>query len=211
MFFVWNLSVARALGAVDDLADLELLRDLARVGSLNLTDADASFLGNGAEGVARDDGVLVVGARAALADGNDGGVTGEDGVKASKPALVGVLKGVELEVKVVGDESESVLGNDLVDRRVDGQTLDAVLSASWLESVGKAACLVDGSSAVGWDSDFLAGEDLVGVADVVDCDDVAGTGTELVGNGCEGVTRDDSVVLEREGLARDVGERALAC
>lgn len=96
MFFVWNLSNAGTLGAVDDLADLEVLGDLARVGSLNLTDGDACTLGNGAEGVARDDGVLVVGARAALADRDDSVVAGEDGVEASKPALVGVLEGVEL-------------------------------------------------------------------------------------------------------------------
>lgn len=188
-----------------------MLGNLAGVGSLDLTDGDAALLSNSAEGVTRDDGVVAVGARAALADGDDGRVAGEDGIEAGEPALVGVLEGVELEVEVVGDESESVLGDDLVDGRVDGQTLDAVLSASGLDSVGKAAGLVDGSSAVGWDSDDLAGVDEVGVGNVVDCDDVAGTGTELVGNGCQGITGNDGVVLKREGLARDIGERALAC
>lgn len=210
MFFVWNLSIARADGQVDDLADLELLRNLAGVGSLNLAGGDAVLLGNGAEGVTRGNGVLAVGARAALADGNDGLVAGEDGVEVGEPALVGVLEGGELEVKVVCDESEGVIGEDLVGGRVDGQTLDAVLGASCLDSVGNAAVRVDGSSAVGWDSDDLAGEDEIGVGDVVDCGDVASTGTELVGNGRQGVTSDDSVVLEREGLARDIGERALA-
>ena len=165
---------------------------MARVGSLDLTDGDTSILDKAAESITRLDSVLAVGARAARADRDVGLVAGEDAVEAGEPAGVGGLEGIKLKVEVVGDESKGVVGDDLVLRvAVGGHTLDAVLGTGGLErggSCGKAAGLVDGTRAVGWDDKPLADIDEVGVADVVVLGNVAGTRIVLVGDGGQGIT-----------------------
>jgi hypothetical protein len=205
-----HLSDACALGDIDDLANLEVRRDLAGVGSLNLTDGDASLGSKGTESVTRDDGVLVVGARAARADRDDGCVASEDGIKALEPVLVGFLEDVELKVEVVGDEGERILREDNVYRGVDGKTPSAVLGASWLDKVLKAAGLVGCFCAVGWDDEEITDINEVRVGNVVVLGNVACTRLELVGNGGQGITSDNSVVASIPGATGHLSIRTVA-
>jgi len=114
----WRLCDALALGDVDDLANLELLGDLVGVGSLNLSDGDASLGSKGAEGVTADDSVLSVGARAALADWDVDLLADRDVVRVGDLS-VGSLEGSKGDVEVVGNEEKGVVGNDEVGRGVD--------------------------------------------------------------------------------------------
>jgi len=114
----WRLCDALALGNVDDLANLERLGNLVGVGSLNLSDGDASLGSKGAECVTTDDSVLGVGARAALADWDVDLLADRDVVKVGDLSI-GALQGVKGDVEVVGNEEKSVVGDDEVGRGVN--------------------------------------------------------------------------------------------
>lgn len=205
-----RLSNARAHRAVDDLADLEFLGDLAGVGSLNLANSDASGVGNLAEGITRLDGVVLVGARAARADGNVGLVAGEDLVEAGKPALVGILEGLEGNVEVVGDKGEGVPGEDLVLGWADGETPNTGAVAVLRDLLRKTAGLVGGLCAVAWDDEELIGVDEVGVGDVVVLGNVARASGVGVRNASQSVTSLNIVGRGIPRAARKLSIRTLA-
>lgn len=112
---------------------------------------------------------------------------------------LGVLgdEGVESDVEGGGDGGQGVAGADVVGGSDTGDT-----GLGGFSGGGDAARVVVGVGAVLWNGEDLTGLDEVDVGDVVGSGDVADARAELLGDGGEGVTRDDGVV-DGAGRATD--------
>jgi hypothetical protein len=179
----------------DLLANSELGRVDAGVNTLNVANSSADLVSEVEEGVAALDVVSLNKTLRASADGDVDELAGEDEVDVGD-LLVDGDEGGEGDVVVCGDEGEGVAALDDV-RGVDG---DGAGGGGLGRGLGDAGGVV-GGGALGRDHEDLAGDDEVGVGDVVVAGDVADAGLVLLGDGAEGVAGDDGVVGRGGGAA----------
>jgi hypothetical protein len=179
----------------DLLANSKLSGVDGGVNAFDVANSGARLASQIEESVAALDVVSLDQALRASADGDVDELAGEDEVDVGD-LLVDGDEGGEGDVVVCGDEGEGVAALDDV-RGVDG---DGAGGGGLGRGRGDAGGVVRGS-ALGRDDEDLAGDDQVGVGDVVVAGDVADAGLVLLGDGAEGVAGDDGVVGRGGGAA----------
>lgn len=182
-------------GQKDGLADSELSRIDVGIDALNVTHSSAVLRSQIEENIAALDGVGLNQALRTRTNGNVDQLAGEDEIDVLD-LLVGVDEGVESDVVVAGDVGQSVAALDDVGR-TDGKSAGSGGCWGGLREAGGAV----GSGAAGWDLQRLAGDDEIGVGDVVETGDVADAGVELGGEASESVTCHSGVINRRVGTA----------
>jgi hypothetical protein len=181
----------------DLLANSKLSGVDGGVNAFDVANSGARLASQIEESVAALDVVSLDQALRASADGDVDELAGEDEVDVGD-LLVDGDEGGEGDVVVCGDEGEGVAALDDV-RGVDGHGAGG---GGLGRGRGDAGGVVRGG-ALGRDHEDLAGDDEVGVGDVVVAGDVADAGLVLVGQGAEGVAGHDGDVGSTGGAARE--------
>lgn len=187
-----NLAVGRQK---DLLTDGKLSRVDSRVNALDVADSGTGLAGQIEESVAALDVVSLDKALGSSADRDVDEFARVDQVDVLD-LLVGGDEGVKGDVVVCGDQAQGVAALDDV-AGVDG---DGAGGGGRWGGLGEARGVV-GGGALGRDLDDLTGDHQVGVFDVVEAGNVADARLVLLGQGAEGVARNDGVVDGGGGTA----------
>lgn len=182
-------------GQKNGLADGKLSRVDVGIDALNVTHSSAVLRSQVEENITALDVVGLDQALRARTNGDVDQLVGEDEIDVLD-LLVGVDESVESDVVVASDIRESVAALDDVGR-ADGESAGS--GGCW-GGLGEAGGVVRGGAA-GWDLQRLAGDDEVGVGDVVETGDVADAGVEFGGEASESVPCHSAVFNRGVGAA----------